>query len=253
MYQKAVVTFIDILGFKEILSKGCAEVASTLSKFEKLNREYSAYDGSPKIIKFSDSIVRIRPLNEDMKTRCTLVFSELNALVLIQGELINKGICVRGGVSIGDVYCEDTTVFGPGLVKAYEMESIYANYPRIVIDLKLICQLNEDLSSDKTLVQHKSDFRNMIRKGSDGLYFIDYLKAFLNELDDLQNSSTFLNCHKKLITNNIRDQSKLSPVLAKYLWMAMYHNEVVEELRIKQEKGLVISSKADDCPLLLYI
>jgi hypothetical protein len=140
------------------------------------------------------------------------------------------------------------------------MESIYANYPRIVIDPLLIDQLHKDrrlASGHNTLDQEHSYVRNTIRKGIDGIYFIDYLKSFLGEIED-DDIPVFLQNHKALILQNAGVAEQLKSISAKYLWMAMYHNETIarfddkwlEEHRIKKQH-LVISPK--EMPLLQSI
>ena len=49
------------------------------------------------------------------------------------GAAIN-GFLLRGGVTVGDVIHEDEIVFGPGLNRAYYLESKIARYPRFVLD-----------------------------------------------------------------------------------------------------------------------
>ena len=49
------------------------------------------------------------------------------------GAAIN-GFLFRGGVTVGDLVHEDEAVFGPGLNRAYYLESKIAMYPRIVLD-----------------------------------------------------------------------------------------------------------------------
>lgn len=44
------------------------------------------------------------------------------------------GFFIRGAVTIGEVYHDDRSVFGPALVWAYELESKVAQNPRIIID-----------------------------------------------------------------------------------------------------------------------
>jgi hypothetical protein len=56
---------------------------------------------------------------------------------LVLGAACN-GFLVRGGVTIGDLIHDSECVFGPGLNRAYELESTVANLPRVVIDSSII-------------------------------------------------------------------------------------------------------------------
>jgi hypothetical protein len=52
-----------------------------------------------------------------------------------------KGYLLRGGVTIGDVIHDDEVVFGPGLNRAYYLESKVAKMPRFVLDNEVINEL----------------------------------------------------------------------------------------------------------------
>ena len=53
---------------------------------------------------------------------------------------VGAGVCwlVRGGVTIDDFYVDDTVVWGPALVRAYEMENDEARFPRILLDVPIV-------------------------------------------------------------------------------------------------------------------
>jgi hypothetical protein len=240
VYREAVITFVDILGFKNLIrTNTCEQVAGKLATVRRLSGLNEAEDGEgyePKIIQFSDSIIRIRPLDSaaNKEMRYGLMFYEMLDLVHMQGELINHGVCVRGGVSLGKINFDDQILFGPGFVRAYELESIYANYPRIVVDPFLIDQVRKDgrlASAQHTLEQEFSYIRKNIRKDSDGIHFIDYLRSFLTEIDEPDNIPVFLRRHKEIILQNAGGATELSSVAAKYLWMASYHNELIAEFK----------------------
>ena len=267
MYREAVTTFVDILGFKHLISTSTyEEVEAKLSTVRRLSGLDETEDGDgfePKVIQFSDSIIRIRPLDATLnkKSRYGLMFFEMLDLVHMQGELINHGVCVRGGVSVGKVHFDSQTLFGPGFVRAYELESIYADYPRIVIDPMLIQQLKKDkrlASAQHTLSEELSYIHRNIRKGSDGIYFIDYLRSFLSEIDDPENIPIFLKNHKEIILKNAGGADQLSSISAKYLWMANYHNELIAELDAEFFKDYGFERKsfevtAEEMPLLQSI
>lgn len=254
MYRQAVITFIDILGFKHLISTSTfEEVFRKLKTIRRLSDVDDHADGEsyePKVIQFSDSIIRIRPLDSkvNQEFRYGLMFHEMLDLVHMQGELINHGIFIRGGVSIGDVHADEQMLFGPGFVRAYELESVYANFPRIVVDPALIQQLYKDkrlASSHNTLVDEFDYISKNIRRESDGIYFIDYLRSFQKEIDEPDNIPIFLRNHKELIINNIGGVTQLSPVSAKYLWLANYHNSVISEFseEFRKREDLEITPK----------
>lgn len=156
--------------------------------------------------------------------------------MLLQGELIKHGICLRGGIALGDAHFDSQTVFGPGFVRAYELESGFANFPRIVIDPEVL----NDLMTDKRLraqhhgvVDEVEAIRKLVRKDADGIFFVDYLHAFLTELDEPEFQPDVLRSHKRLILSGLGNSHGLSTVPAKYLWLANYHNGLVRRLSKK--------------------
>lgn len=259
MYRQAVITFIDILGFKHLIDTGTFEDVSrklkTIRRLSDVDDQANGECFEPKVIQFSDSIIRVRPLESkaNEESRYGLMFYEMLDLVHMQQELINHGICVRGGVSIGNVHVDDQTLFGPGFVKAYELESVYANFPRIVVDPTLIQQLQRDkrlVSAHNTLKDEFAYIIKNIRRESDGIYFIDYLRAFQTEIDEPENIPVFLRNHKELIVKNAGGATQLNSVSAKYLWLASYHNSVIREFKEEfwQREELEITPK--EVPLL---
>ena len=152
--ERAVVTFIDILGFKDLVEhKSDSEITETLALFRKHNTKHPSfpYKTCPsmeenliniKIIFFSDSVVRIRYASDWEKGPLTdghymfMLEKELILLAEIQSDLLQRGILIRGGITIGEIYYneEANQLFGKAMNRAYELESNIANYPRIVID-----------------------------------------------------------------------------------------------------------------------
>lgn len=260
MYREAVITFIDILGFKDIIQKSSADdVSSMLEKIKYFSDVNDSEDGEgykPKVIQFSDSIIRIRPLDskENEAYRYGILFHELNDLVLMQGSLAANGILVRGGVTVGDIFFDsDNRVYGQGFNRAYELESQFAIYPRIIIDPVLISNAKTDsrLLSWHNDLDFEFDYINrQLRIGSDGLYYVDYLGKFPDELDSQEYIPEFFDRIKQLILSKIDSLNGLTPVSVKYMWLANYYNEIIESKfhRHEDTEDLWITDK--ELPLL---
>ncbi|WP_150636788.1 hypothetical protein [Pseudomonas fluorescens] len=133
-YRRAVVTFLDILGFASLVKRGDADkVEHVLSAV----RKYAIPEGHDQMdnevpticsVAFSDSIVRVRFLDGDnLRYPIGHVLSEINDLGLIQGELISENIILRGALTIGEIYLNQGIIFGPAMVTAYELESKLAS------------------------------------------------------------------------------------------------------------------------------
>ena len=166
MYENRITIFIDILGFRNIISKTNTDDEYARKIFEVLNSMKSEQVGnemfleineteeskkemkelkemqalfskallgksSIKITHFSDSIVLSIGLENDMYAM---------SLIEYVGRLIYRlwkdfKILIRGGASVDKlVHEENGALFGPSMVKAYDFETNLSNYPRIIFD-----------------------------------------------------------------------------------------------------------------------
>lgn len=190
-YELALVSFIDILGFRQMLETESAQsVYNALISLTEFNK--SALDdsdvfqepGSERMISrsfvstVSDAIVRVRPFQTHYRDGA--LFHELSDLAFAQAALAEMGVFIRGGMAIGQVYCGPDgggPVFGPAMVRAYEIESKEALYPRIAIDENVIEHFNNnpDLRSSQNSFEFENEYvSKQLARGDDGLLYVDY-------------------------------------------------------------------------------
>jgi hypothetical protein len=242
-YENAIISFLDILGFGSIvLNSAYEEVRKTLNAIEYFSKPQKYFDAKdfykPIVHIFSDTIIRIRPVErkDNRKYRIGLLFHELLDLLHIQGELIGHGALLRGAVSFGKISISKTQIFGPGLIRAYELEKNCAIYPRIIVDPDLIIEFHRNrlLRSQHNTIEYEKEYiSNMLRKGDDAFWFIDYLRAFESELDEQEMYPSFLSEHKKLILDRAQEHQLPRNVIQKFLWLVHYHNQIVNSLNTK--------------------
>lgn len=247
-YRPAVITFLDILGFRERVSRSqdATEIAGILSRL----REFSGVDdgGDEALIQgseftqsiaFSDSIVRIRFI--DAELRSGALFMEIINLLHVQGEMLSEDVLLRGGITVGQVYLDGNKVFGPGFNRAYDLESQFANVPRIVIGPEAFSALRHDerlVAEDHEADEDIAYIRQCLKLGDDGLWFIDYLAAFRSEMDEPERHPELVERHRALIIAGATSAPGHSRVLQKYLWLAHYLNDVVDRCRLDQSLRL---------------
>ena len=84
--------------------------------------------------------------------------------------------------------------------------------------------------------------RTLIRRDSDGRYFVDYLRAISSEFDNpIPDYLKFLNMHGNLIKIGLRRFKSDKRVLEKYEWLKSYHNlTVTSQIRHQFRSGLVV-------------
>ena len=167
--EEYVVVFIDILGAtKKIIkeqerSLNIVHVAynQALEVHKKLYGDENSVLSMPEVKIFSDNIV----IATKSSTRGveTAFWSAVVFAALIQIQFLMKGYLVRGGMTIGDYFIDDTMVWGQALVRAHVLESSVAIYPRIVIDPKTVGVLH---LAEPTQQSH------WICEDKDGLFFV---------------------------------------------------------------------------------
>jgi len=259
-YDIAIISFFDILGFSKIVQrhKNPNKILEKLKIFKhrsKLDMNTSLAHGQ-QFINFSDTVVRTtKVLSRTNKSLPQgILFHEFLDLIFIQFSLIWEGIFIRGGVTVGEIHHDESHIFGRGLNKAYYLERDMAIYPRIVIDPDVFHLLEKVpllKSHHHTLPMEKQNIRELVRRGSDGWWFLDYLRVMGEEVGNIHNYGKFLKLHKQTIVKNLSKFKTLNRDAVKYVWLSLYHNEVVSSLpkimfnRIGLEKEYLLIHKKD--------
>ena len=250
-YETAIVTFMDILGFRDLIQRKSADevsqaidlfrenspqhVDSTLGELEAaglLDGPHEAVPGDARVIAFSDSIIRVQPAGMESG-----LFYELLGVLHAQGELVMRGILIRGGVALGEVFVSDDRIFGPAFVEAYEIESKVSIYPRIVVSPRALHGLRDGSvppGNHHGREWEMSYVKGLLMRGDDGLWSIDYLRGFRAELDVPEMYGEYLAKHLEIIQMLAKApgvaHGDITSLALKANWLAMYHNQVVNEL-----------------------
>ncbi len=256
IYSPHLITYIDILGFRELvekkdpnfISKAIREVLEVTrpsvhtQKFKKEN-----------YVNFSDLIVHTVPFvdNSDKWKAYEILVSRVKYIALVQTVLIERGLLLRGAITVGNMERTYGVLFGPGLISAYELERDQALFPRIIVDPGLLETLEEnqlfDMMNRRQLMRQLS---KCLKRDDDGLVFVDYLGFMGHVLGN--DRGAFLNLvakHKKLIDRNLRRFARNKKVLSKYLWLRKYHNAVIwTKFRNKHSK-FYIDMPGDSIPV----
>jgi hypothetical protein len=155
-YNDKFVVFIDILGFREIIVQTdknnvsrqkhhkednvgkIYELMNSLAKnldqttIQVMKEEFiESYSidrlGEIHIRKFSDSIFLVT--DPDRNSFAFLIYF----VHYIVYEMLRKGFYARGGISFGELVCDDTALFGPAIIKAYDIERKMAGEARVIL------------------------------------------------------------------------------------------------------------------------
>ena len=251
MYEERVLAFIDVLGFSDAVKKTIKNGKENKKETERISKllkfiQYSLnHDKEPKyslpknskiVNQFSDSIVVSYLMNEDLG-----IHNILFDIYLLQYNAMIDGFLLRGAIVCDKVYHTETTVFGPAMLRAYDLERKMANYPRIILDDKI-----NNIVSNFCKKHHIQDENNwllngFIKKDFDGQYYLDYFFYMEPDKDEIieENFMRFA-----CINRIIEDIEKIDNVgvKSKYLWLKekydeAYNNEVNKQVDKKLKKA----------------
>lgn len=249
-YDQSYVAFLDVLGFKDLV------FSSKKSDKNKLDQYFgvvnSAIDylshipskqkiGIGSII-ISDSVILSVPKGQDVNDNLSRLRHLCVAVGIIQQFLAMKDIWLRGAISSGNTYFDSVKgqVVGPAYINAYLLEGSTAIWPRVVLDSKIIEELEFQSASQLIDAMNQSDngglhFSNW---GSAILYswrypdgklvtlieqdvalFIDYLSPIVEE-----NGNNLLGIIKNIERNLYKD----TKLYKKFRWVADYLRSICE-------------------------
>ena len=220
-----VVAYLDLLGVADRIGK---DQGYQMTAMNKLHNLYTfTVDLATKIAIegyqdiqfkiFSDNIIIAKKLSEQPDRRQLDIKCLLNCVSHFQCLSVEDGVgwLVRGGIAIDELFLDETMVWGRALLKAYNLESHVAIYPRIVIDRELV----SEIVTNKELLEY-------ILQDFDNLYFLNYLciQHFGGEL--LMNGFTIM-----------QDELEGKFTENMYQKLSWHMNYVNNELNKKNEKG----------------
>lgn len=230
-YEKRIVLYLDILGFKSAIDKSIEDYGILKSIHKVLNNIYSDrvknYHGPLEgasygmhVSVFSDNIVMSIPYETE-----NFFYDFIRSTYWLVNEILWDGFLARGAITIGDLYHDDKIIFGPALNEAYQMESELSIYPRVIISKQIFMVGMENISKIKVEEVVKS-FEQILPVDNDGFYFLNYFTKS-HEFYDTEVYLDFLIKIKRLIVEGLKNDSlKARP---KYEWLKRQYNKLYDE------------------------
>lgn len=134
----AYVAFLDILGYRDLLERDTKEGTSifrdrmtrAFRHFENINRAKHQYQ----II--SDSIFFAcadRAAAKEFLSHVRSIFAAFLA----------EGLLIRGGITFGPHFMNQSVTYSPALTKAYKLESTEAIFPRVMVDSNIMAMFDD--------------------------------------------------------------------------------------------------------------
>jgi hypothetical protein len=153
LYTNSYVAFLDILGFKNLVTeKSCSQIAEL---FQNIRNPLSKmYLGTS--IEIDVSEVKFKVMSDSICFHITAdkeyaLLSIIAVCQAFQSELLelDAPVILRGAIVRGDIYQNGDITFGPGLIDAYLLEENEVKYPRIIIKEDVLNDVIESID-DRT-------------------------------------------------------------------------------------------------------
>lgn len=229
-YKTCFVAYLDILGFRFLIERlNSGQVEQLRYKLGAALPLWSTPKGSSPIAEyrgkiFSDSITMSVPINRVEAPHFLLHVANF------QGALASIGIFVRGAVVCGNHYEDREVLFGPAMIHAADLEGAMAIWPRVVVhpDVLDICYHCDTWSDFDQAAS--GGIGPLLRKDSDGITYLNYIRMYYGSFDSPELAGQFLTKHRDHVIEKAREAAGNLRRLAKYYWLATYHNSETAEL-----------------------
>lgn len=216
------IAYIDILGIKDSIASEQSELIlnriSTMYYMAEEMANNKAISGLSKLrfCSFSDNFVLAVPIG-DNETENLNRFNYLVTIVsLFQLQFLNDfGLLFRGGITADKLYIDGSIVWGQALVRAYELESEVAKYPRVVLDTNIPVI---EKYYQKSTHPYEKVFYDI---DTDGLTFVKYLdKEIFKAAKEIDEINKFeLERIENFIDDNINSHNDNKNILEKWTWV----------------------------------
>lgn len=242
-YEKKVVAFIDVLGFKEKTDITNPDqkhpvhlnLLDIKDFIEHLNNFYNQMDNRNKIKshRFSDSCMFSAPPE-------ALEYL-LDVLHRMQLYFASKDFFLRGAITYDYIYDNEGFFYGKALNTAYTLESSKAIYPRIIFDKKAFKSMDDIAKFKSPGTEDVPSFiqdlrREHLKKDFDGNICIDLFKPAPKNPEFYQIFAWY--DHEKMlesifenIIKNIRKCKNQPNLLIKYIWLLENYKNYMHEVQ----------------------
>lgn len=200
-YKECFVAFLDILGFGQLVEESVNDPhlfaqlgqITTCGVLPTSGMKMTSLGPCPMQIRaFSDSIVAFTPTNDGNQNTSNPLAQLCFVVRYLHDRILKLGACIRGGIAVGLMYwhaswgvstgngcmgqqASPPLTFGPGLNKAYQLESKKAVNPRILVHDDL--RASEDARQAWPFGNNGLRLREFWRADDDDRVFLDVLNS----------------------------------------------------------------------------
>jgi hypothetical protein len=230
-FEDRYVAFVDILGFSNLVNRMRKEPAlfklirGTLDSIDEQAQQFEEYRRQKRT--GARSVLPPVQLEMTAFSDCYVVSDTTSAwrvvaaVQFLGSTLLARGIASRGGIVQGQTYHRGRVLFGPAVVKAYELERDVAKYPRIIVSetvRRAVWRYHTGLWKGQ-----------LLRRDIDGCWFVNVLMPSrsnwkqLPQVDSRQSTVRFLKDLRPQLQEQLAretDEGRLS----KWRWLAHWYN-----------------------------
>ncbi len=209
-----ILAFIDVLGIKNKVKDNLHETLETLWLINNFLLSMQSKYKELVVRTFSDNyLVALKNNESDFANN----FSIINNII---GDLVNRGlrvynVLIRGAIVRGELHLDDQIVLGPALIKAYELESEIAIYPRILVEKSI---LNERLTQKQI---RDNEYTDYFFQDTDLWWCLNSLKFCKDTIEQALRERLKHNILKQM---EEAEKGGNQRVKAKILWLKNYVN-----------------------------
>ena len=228
-YENRVIVFVDFLGFKELIdqtAKNPALISHILSAMDHLREasDDSDFFKSQQVTQFSDCMVISYAAKES-----SAVFNLIHNLGFALVDIAHRGFLLRGAITVGSLLHTKDHVIGPAMVRAYELESKFAKYPRIILDPAVLAAARQNPATHHSSDEEASHVSAFLKKDGDDQEYIEYISfdvAVGTIGVEIDSYPEYLDSIGVLLRKGLAHSSP--GVLEKYLWLYKRYIEQID-------------------------
>jgi len=231
-YENRLVAFIDVLGFKRLVTDisqnkqsfdSIADLLGFMKQAEENVRQQETYFKdvmeSLEATAISDSLIISARFDPEQPLD---ILAFLYYIKSLQAKFLGEyKTLIRGYVCAGMMYHQDNVLFGKPYIRAYEAEKD-VNGPKVAIDPDLESLIEQAESETKF-----TDEKELTRRDEDGWWFINYLQDPNKHKGNTSPYCYYLPEITEWLWKELRTQR--GRTLEKYKWLYNYIDSLIRE------------------------
>jgi len=235
----SIVLTVDIIKTKNRTTMKAADDIKSIFKQQSTLSNSSAKKLGEMIGNFGDLHNLYSKLNR-------LAFALLcEKIALLQVYLASKDIWLRGAITSGETFIdvEENQIIGKAYIDAYKLESNYAIYPRVIIDTKLIKEL--EFKNEKEFLDFYNQNYVLVYNWENHSIKKDLplFISFITYIDNLEKESEAKNLFESIVNNIENNIYGDISLYKKYFWLVEYTKDCLSNQNNKKYDYLLTQLK----------